>query len=322
MKRVPDFDGGDLSRIVQECGSMRKAAVRLEEEARKRPGDVALMHTAAAAHGESGRPKRALRLLRELVGKHPEMAPAHALMGRVLTGMGRHKAAVRSCKRALQIDSRLADARMAYGYALFNMGKPAGAMRMFRAAARIEPDNSRAYEGMGHVHMKIDRPMRAAAFFKKAAKISPDPADAVMELGRALAAAGLLEKAAAVFERAVDMRPDSPHPHLLLAVALTELGRYGKADASYRAGIARSTRSAIPWAMRADNYGRAGRAEQGRRCLEKATALGRRASARNAVAEGPILFTTETAGDVLDILVADAQKSIANAEGRGSGGGA
>ena len=174
MKRASRLDTAeDLEKIVLEAGSIWKAAGRLEEAARENPGNVVLMHGAAMAYEESGRPKKALRLLRELLDKHPELAPSHALMGRVLTGMGRHNAAVKSCKRALRIDPRFADARMAYGHTLFNMGKMAGAMRMFRAAARIEPDNSKAYEGMGSVHMAISRPMRAAAYFRKAAKTDP-----------------------------------------------------------------------------------------------------------------------------------------------------
>lgn len=89
----------DLGEIVEGCGTPQEATRRLEEEARRRPGDATILCLAGIANMEIGNLEKAMRLLRESLHVFPRLAPAHAAMGRTCAKMGRHKRAAACCKR-------------------------------------------------------------------------------------------------------------------------------------------------------------------------------------------------------------------------------
>jgi tetratricopeptide (TPR) repeat protein len=123
--------------------------------------------------------------LREALGRHPERADAHNVLGLVL---GRKGAGTNEV-----------------------VGE-------FREAVRLHPDFAEAYNNIGLVLTQADDDNAAITAYGQALKIRPDYADAHANLGAALISTDA-EQAVSELEKAVSLAPDSVKAQFNLAVA-------------------------------------------------------------------------------------------------------
>jgi tetratricopeptide (TPR) repeat protein len=137
----------------------------------------------------------AISALRGTIGKKPDQADAHNMLGLLLGRKGADKSEV---------------------------------VAEFREAVRLRPDFAQAYNNLGLVLTQTDDDEPAVAAFQEAIRISPDYADAHANLGAALIPTDG-EQAIRELEKALALEPSSVKAQFNLATAYGASPKYGAA---------------------------------------------------------------------------------------------
>ncbi len=183
----------------------------------------------AAEHHRAGRPARAERLYKEILGVRPDNAAAHNNLGKALQDQGRPDEAIACFRRALRIDPNLAGTYNNLGNALHDKGRPKEAALCYRQAIKTDPDNAHAYHNLGNVFKGQGKHEQAAACYRRALERNPDLAEAHHGLGNVCQDEGRWADAVEHYGRALSLNPDGAESHSSLGNALYNLGRLDEA---------------------------------------------------------------------------------------------
>jgi tetratricopeptide (TPR) repeat protein len=161
---------------------------------------------AALAQVNGGRPREALRSLKDLAGQFPDAPVFQTTYGRALKDAGRPAEAVAVYRQAV---ARLRDASLYHDLAVAARaaGNVAEALKAEQAALALEGQNPAALNGLGLLHAEAGRAAEAAASFAQAANLDPSNASYWTNLGNARRELGELPQAASAYRRALDADP-------------------------------------------------------------------------------------------------------------------
>jgi len=217
------------------------------------------LHLCGVLAAQSGRPERAVELIRRALATNANVAAAHRHLGNSLRDLGRFEEAQASYTRAIELRADFKEAHvnramlqltlcnataaladfdraLALGAndaqvhtlrasALISLAKPVEAIASCDLALACDPDFAFAYinrAAAGHV---LGHHQQALESADKAISLRPDDGDAHRHRGAALYALRRLDEALDSLDRAIILKPDSAFAHSLRALCLLDLQR-------------------------------------------------------------------------------------------------
>jgi cytochrome c-type biogenesis protein CcmH/NrfG len=191
-------------------GQADHAAAYLDSALRLKPGDIETQVAAAGAWFRKGEVDKAKALLKSVVGKEPDHARAHGLLGRIYVFEGDSNNAIQELKTSLdlqddfetgyflgiayltakklpeasawfhQLESRMGESaalHMMFGRAYLVTKIPQQAISEFRQVIKLDPKYPRAHGFLGYAyleHFQEEGYPQAREEFEKELKLHPD----------------------------------------------------------------------------------------------------------------------------------------------------
>jgi serine/threonine-protein kinase len=205
------------------------------------PASLVLLGAALAGAGDLD---AGVAVLRRASWSHPEDAPVHFALGRLLEWVRppQPEEVIRAFAVAWGRQPELAGHELAH--ALEKRGRGAEAESVWRELVVRRPDNGRhlgCYGSHLKEHGRLAEAARvlgqAIAVHRAAIRLRPDVAEAHTSLGLALHELGDLPGAIAAYREAIRLRPDVAEAHTSLGIALRDSGDLSDAIAACREAI-------------------------------------------------------------------------------------
>ena len=185
---------------------------------------------------DRGRWAEAIPVLKDLVGKHPEVPALTYGLGRCYFEVEDYAAAVTSLREASRRIPNSAEFRFFLGSALGLSGNFEEAIQQLRTAIDLDPEFEPAYRTFGMFRVERAQYLPdALAALETAVRLDPRDARALYWLGEFHRGLGELTKARPYFERAHKLDPDSPLTQLGLGQMLLDDGDVDEALAQFDA---------------------------------------------------------------------------------------
>jgi eukaryotic-like serine/threonine-protein kinase len=184
----------------------------------------------------AGRAEEAEDVVRDLLGRRPDDAVLHNLLGGCLDAQGKRATAMAAYQRAIDLAPEFAAPYYNLGMCLGEQGEHRAAEAACRTGLALRPDDADSHYYLGVVLEGQRRHAAAEAAFRKSIDLQPDRADAHYNLGNTLTGQGKLAAAEAAYRAAIDLRPDHFRAHNNLGMALSEQHKPG-AEAAFRRAI-------------------------------------------------------------------------------------
>jgi len=201
----------------KNCGSAQSQTTRMI-----RGNDMGVWRTIEKKYKEAdlaltrNDPRRAERLLRQLVKSAPDEPLFHWRLGSALSEMKKYQPAVREFRQALQLDPRNVAALGCLGRVYMELGKWSLAEKAIRARLALK-ESPQHYIFLANILLTKNQYHAAAEYCKKAIQLDPSFEEAFLNLGLIYRHQNKIKDATAALERAVEI--DSAY-----SVAFRELG--------------------------------------------------------------------------------------------------
>ncbi|CAH2603636.1 Tetratricopeptide repeat protein [Rhodovastum atsumiense] len=189
------------------------------------PRHADTLHLLGLLAGQTGRPGRAIELIRAAIAINPRAPVYHCNLGRVLSHERRQDEAVACFHRALALRPDDPETQAGLGIALAGLGRREEAIASYRRALALRPGDPETLTNLGAALHEQGRPEEGIACCRQAIAARSDFPEAHNNLGIALAGLGRREEAAASYRRALALRPDFPGALTNLGAVLVAQGR-------------------------------------------------------------------------------------------------
>ncbi len=207
-----------------QTGRPREALEVYRDIIRKRP-DMALGYIHGAfVEWELGQPQQAVATLKEAIKRGASTSELQARLGIYLAESGSPDEAIRVLEPIVGPDSNDVDALNAYGIALSGVGRPNDAIAAFERVLRIDPSNASAWQNIGTVWLARKNDAEARKAFTAALALDPSLATALNGLGVVELRSGNRTGAIDAWKRAVASDPRQFDTLFNLGVTLREGG--------------------------------------------------------------------------------------------------
>src|SRR3954452_10207841 len=193
------LDAGDLARAESAARAV------LQQD----PSHGSALHLLGRIAMSSGRGPEAVDLLRRAVAAAPDLAAAHADLGRLLAGANPLDAAAASLRAAVALkptDTDLSD----LGYVLLAAGHADESVEVLHRALELNPTYVLAHCNLGAAERGRKNYGQAAAHYAKAASLNPKLLEAHAFEGMARAEASDFAGAISAWDRMLQLRPPAP----------------------------------------------------------------------------------------------------------------
>lgn len=120
---------------------------RFEDQYRRNPDSLVFARLADACR-KAGDPERALQLLHDGIGKHPDYPTAHLVRARTLIDLGRPADAEESLRRVLELDGQNLVAMRDIAVLAEERGDPRESVGWYEQIATLDPGNPEAAEAL------------------------------------------------------------------------------------------------------------------------------------------------------------------------------
>ncbi|MFQ5954834.1 MAG: tetratricopeptide repeat protein [Kiloniellales bacterium] len=233
------FIGATLQQALGllQSGQPRQALMLYRQVLAIRPDHTDALNLSGIARFQLGDVERAIKLTRKAVMSDPGHVDAHNNLGNLLKAAGRLDAAEAAYRRCLEIKPDYVGGHFNLGIVLEALHRPDEAEAAYRRALELEPDFAEAGLNRGNVLQAMGRLDDAVAAYRRALAAAPDHADGHNNHGSALRELGRLEEAAAAYRRAIEIEPRHVDAHYNLGIVLQEQDKLDQAIAAYRRAL-------------------------------------------------------------------------------------
>ena len=233
------FIGATLQQALGllQSGEPRQALRLYRQVLAIRPDHADALNLSGIARFQLGEVERAIKLIRKAVVSDPGHVDAHNNLGNLLKAAGRLDAAEVAYRRCLEIRPDYVGGHFNLGIVLEALDRPGEAEAAYAHALEIEPGFAEAGFNHGTVLQALGRLDDAVAAYRKALAAVPDHADGHNNLGSAWREMGRLDDAAAAYRRAIEIEPRHLDAHYNLGIVLQEQDRLDEAIAAYRKAL-------------------------------------------------------------------------------------
>jgi arylsulfatase A-like enzyme/Tfp pilus assembly protein PilF len=209
------------------------------------PGVLVALRTRAVAYAAAGRPKDAVRDLRELEKRHALSSEDAVVLGDNLRLAGHPAEAAQVLERTIRDNPKFAQPLLSLAAVKVQERDVAGAAEVYRRALAIEPDNAEALRGLGDLALIGGDLEGAGRHYGRILEKDAGDAGALTKMGVVRMRGGRKDEAIGLLRRAVERDPGSGEALLYLAGALASSGRPAEAVPYFERALLAGPRSAI-----------------------------------------------------------------------------
>jgi choline-sulfatase len=221
--------------------AIRELSALLAED----PGMLVALRTRAVAYAAAGRPKDAVRDLRELEKRSALSAEDAVVLGDNLRLAGRPQEALKVLERTIQDNPRFAQPLLSLAAVHLQERDVEAAAAAYAKAVAIEPDNIEAHRGLGDVGLIRGDLEGAGKHYARILQLEEADVGALTKLGVVKMRTGHSDEATALLRRAVDRDPRNAEALLYLAGALAATGRPAEAVPYFERALAGGPRTTM-----------------------------------------------------------------------------
>ena len=145
---------------------------------------------------------------KELLQKHPNIAPLLNILGFSLHKQGYLKTAAEKYEQAILIDPKFTFAHNNLGNVLKDLGRFDEALSKYQHSIKLNPNYAEAYYNQALVYKKIHKYSESIKSFQNALEIKSDYLDAYFDLGQVYVTVGKFEEAINNFQKVIELKPD------------------------------------------------------------------------------------------------------------------
>ena len=223
----------------------------------------------------------------------PQLAAAHACLGRIDSGTGEYEKAVEEFQRSVAADPTSDDAYRGLAGAYQSLSMPSAAEQTYRRAIDLRPQYWGGYSFLGSFYYNQARYAEAAAMFMQVVALAPDSFRGYSNLSAAYYYEGRYEDAIQAVQRSIAIRP-TQGAYTNLGSANFYLRRYDQATQAYEKAVRLSPKDYALWWNLADGYYFApGKRSQAAQAYQQANSLAAealRVNRRDAYALGVLAY--------------------------------
>jgi tetratricopeptide (TPR) repeat protein len=218
LRQAADLDSGNaliwlnLGDARRRQGKKTEAADAFRRAWELAPDDVDVISNLALSYLDGEDWGRAVILLRDTTGRHPDRPLPWLYLGRAEAALGDGSAAVAAFAKAIRLDpdnaaGAAADAALHLAIYYYGAGDYATALQQAERALSFEPGrvNARVYQGLAR--QELGDLQGARDSLEEARRLDPTRAATHNNLGSVYYALGRLQDARAAFERALEIDP-------------------------------------------------------------------------------------------------------------------
>ncbi|HSV59600.1 MAG TPA: tetratricopeptide repeat protein [Variovorax sp.] len=224
----------------------------------------------ATQYFRSGRAEMAEALLRPLLGREPDLAPAYELLAYILGNRGDTMACEQMLTKASSLPGCSAEAWFYLGKARLQRHDARAAVGAFDSAIRMAGPFFEALHEMGVAHSALGEHPRAIECWMAAAPMRPGSHELHFNIGRSLEELHRFDEALKHYDKALQIDSTLAHVWANRGVTLTELGRSAEALASHERALALQPEDAKTWINKAVTLTGLQRHAQALACLHEA----------------------------------------------------
>jgi Flp pilus assembly protein TadD len=220
-----------LSRIAAEAraGRLDSAALMVEQARAAGMNDPTVAALGGAVEFHRGQFARAVPLLREAAGHHPQDLTIRANLAEALLRTGASVEALVLCDpENARADRSLRLAAMG-GHLAQEAGNNALAIELYRLVSAARPDDWSIWNNLGNALAAVGDSDEAVTALQRAATLAPDSAPIRLNLGNTLYQLGRIDEAETCLTEAARDFPKDPNPHVSLTMIYRETGREDEA---------------------------------------------------------------------------------------------
>lgn len=205
----PDHAGWHAQRgcLLEELGRTEEAVEAFERSLELEADEPEVVMALSVALSSLGRKARALRLLENLAGQHPEFEPAYCQRIRLLTELESHELAEQVFYLAQQINENCPDCFFHLGESLFARGMNERAMYCWSRVTELEPHYFGVHRRIADVHRAAGRLHDARGHLLCELRQDPGNTDLLLELAHLAMQMNDLESARGRFAHILDLEP-------------------------------------------------------------------------------------------------------------------
>jgi tetratricopeptide (TPR) repeat protein len=241
------------------------------------PGNVELLNALGFAWFQQGKSREAVAAFEKALAADPRHVKAHNNLALASIDLGELELAEVHYRESLALEPQPA-IYSDLGFVLERQGLTDEAAEMYRKSLELDPGSAAAHYNLAASLARRGEFAAAERHFRAALAQQPS-AQTYTGLGFALWKQGRVDEAIASLHDAIEADRKHPAAYDQLGAILVEQGRLAEAESNYRA-LLRTRASAAAHQKLAEVLTRLGRADEARRELELAQALGRSAEAR------------------------------------------
>lgn len=176
--------------VCMEKDLIDDAAKAFDKALEIRPGHESTMYKRASAHVGKKEYEAAVRLLEELVNRHPNDSGLNYALGSVLYLSVRLDESEKYLRRSVEFDPNVANSHQYLGLVLEGQNRVPEAIQTLEETARRFPDYAPAFEALGTLLFKNGNFPEAQKALERSIELNPDSMKAHYQLGMLLARAG------------------------------------------------------------------------------------------------------------------------------------
>ena len=152
-----------LARVYLDLARASRARDELQVALQRAPNDLQLLTLLAEAERQTGNPKRAVEVSRQVLDADPKFDQARYYLGLALLDLHQTTAAVQELERVVKSGSNPAETNLALGMAYLETSHVDAAIRTLTEATRVDPSRPEA-------HIQLARAYRLKGLLTNAAR--------------------------------------------------------------------------------------------------------------------------------------------------------
>jgi predicted TPR repeat methyltransferase len=219
----PAIGGGfEAALRLLRDGRLAEAEQACLQLLRVSPDHPQALHLLGLLSHKTGKPERAIDLIRKAISLKPDYWAARNDLGNVLHELGQLEEAAKVFSSLVKHRPVCAKVHNNLGVVLKDQGKFAEAAAAYKKAIELEPGNPGVHFNLGNVLRREDRFLEAADAYRRVIELAPDNTDAHRRLVGALRRAGRLDEVQGALQQWLRREPNNPIAAHLLAACRAE----------------------------------------------------------------------------------------------------
>ncbi len=178
----------------------------------------------ALVHHQAGELKKAEKLYRSVLKRHPQQVDGLQLFGTLCLQKGDHKSAIKNIRKAITLKPDVSSFHNNLAEALAAQGYLQQALPSYDKAIVLDPFNAEAYNNKGATLKALGEYPQAIVCYQKACELKPNYPEALANLGNVHRIQGLLPEAARYFQQCLAIAPQYVHASAGLADTYEDQG--------------------------------------------------------------------------------------------------